>query len=77
MKEERKWVESGMVGLRIEIKGSCRCDESEQREMRVFFYRGELPKKSKHRVECRDIGVESHWLKEVRFSASRGLLSRG
>ncbi len=73
MKKECKWIERELVGLRIEIKGSCRCDESEQREMRVFF----LSRRVFKEVECRDIRVESHWLKEVRFSASRGLLSRG
>ncbi len=41
-----------------------------RRETWTFFYRGEVPKKSKNIVECCDIEVESHCLNEMSLLAS-------
>ncbi len=57
----------------IEIKGS-RGNELRDAELLVI---GRYAKEVQQRAECRDIRVESHWLNQVRLSASGGLLSRG
>ncbi len=44
--------------------------ENELIDAELSHYRGGMPRKSGNRVEYRDIEVESHWLKEVRLSAS-------
>ncbi len=53
----------------IEVKGSR---ENELRDAELLVVVAVC-----QRVECRVIGVESHWLNQVRLSASGGLLSRG
>ncbi len=42
--------------------------------MRSFLLSWRYAKEAQQRVEGRDIGVESHWLNQVRLSASGGLL---
>ncbi len=46
-------------------------------DMRSFLLACWYAKEVQQRIKCRDIGVENHWLNEVRLSTSWGLFSRG